>query len=117
VRLIFFGNLDAAESENILRNKPCGTYLVRFSVQYTSAFTISKTSNLTSSNKNGIVHQRFYFHPTFQKYYINENVYYDSVADLLAQERKNLSLTVACEGSPFNLILAQQTILGYVDIH
>lgn len=114
----FFGNIDAAESESFLRTKPVGTFLVRFSLQFAGAFTLSKTTNLKTSNKNGIVHQRFYFHQTQQKYYINveSNTFYDSIGDLISKERENLQLTTACEGSPFSAVASgQQTILGYVE--
>jgi serine/threonine protein kinase len=115
----FFGNLDAGDAEAFLRNKPCGTYLIRFSVQSSipGAFTLSKTSNLTASNKNGIVHQRFFFNSALQKYYITENVFYDSIPELIEKEMENLSLTIACAGSPFNSLsgVEPQTVLGYVE--
>jgi hypothetical protein len=115
----FFGNVDAGDAEAFLRNKPCGTYLIRFSVQSSipGAFTLSKTSTLTGSNKNGIVHQRFFFNSVLQQYYITENVFYDTISELIEKEMENLNLTIACAGSPFNSLsgVEPQTVLGYVE--
>jgi len=106
----FHGDISTIESEDRLRNKPDGTFLVRFSTSSPGCYTISKVSGGT-----GIKHRKILRVPG-GSFEINGR-HYRNVKELVRTESTVLGLQYACSGSRFTSLFYDRENLqggGYV---
>ncbi|KAN0014456.1 hypothetical protein ACTFIU_000774 [Dictyostelium citrinum] len=103
----FHGDISTSESENRLRQKPEGTFLVRFSTSEYGAYTISKVSK-----NGGISHQRI--HRPQGKFQVNNSKYL-SVKELITGEAQALGINTPCLGSRFLSLIYKAQLSGYIN--
>jgi len=112
----FHGSITQQESEQALRNKNYGTFLVRFSTSSFGAYAISKVT--TKNNCKVIFHHRFTYDLVSDTFVIKkenqEQKHYPTITTLLEQEKLELGLEQPCLGSPFTSIVMPEKSKGYV---
>ena len=101
----FHGQLTPQETENFLqRSKRAGTYLVRFSTPQESGGAPCFALSVLQKDQNTLHHLIFVQN---SKFLIN-NKPFDSLADLLLKERKDLGLGIPCTGSKFDSLFPEE---------
>jgi len=97
----FHGDLSQQESEDRLSDHPKGTYLIRFSSSAPGCFTISHIQK----NKQ-VCHQRVTHVPSKGFYFREER--YDTLRDLIKDQRKKHYFITPCPGSSFQKLFPKK---------
>eukprot|EP01123_Difflugia_compressa_P000145 TRINITY_DN10252_c0_g1_i1.p1 TRINITY_DN10252_c0_g1~~TRINITY_DN10252_c0_g1_i1.p1 ORF type:complete len:121 (+),score=21.11 TRINITY_DN10252_c0_g1_i1:3-365(+) len=114
----FHGSITTRESEQLLRSKSAGTFLVRFSTTSSGYYVISKV--VITNNSKVIHHQRFYHDVLSDCFVIKKNeredISFETLSKLVESLQQELYLTQPCLGSPFTdlLIPPGENVKAYV---
>ena len=101
----FHGDLSQEESEDRLNDQPKGTYLIRFSSSSPGCFTISHMSKTKL-----VCHQRV-THTPGKGFFFREGQY-DTLRDLIRDQRKKHYFITPCPGSVFQKLFPKKDKKG-----
>jgi len=112
--LWFHGGIEYDDAVHKLKNKPPGTFLIRFSSKdHPNCFTISKVNA-----KSKIMHQRILHKSTSPEVSTSEGKTYPSLEELVAHGHSALKLSIPCPESPYtHLFTAGHTNIGIYDVN
>src|SRR3990167_1413706 len=97
----FHGDVTQEQAEDRLTDQPKGSFLVRFSSSAPGCFTISHISK-----KQQLCHQRVTYIPS--KGFEFWNVHYQSLRELIKEQRKKHYFVSPCGGSPYQKIFPKK---------
>jgi len=102
----FHGDISARVAEYQLKNKPLGTFLVRFSTASFGSYTLSYVTTPTIIN-----HLRFSY-SSQSNIFESGNTEYLSINQLITSKTQLLGLSLPCLGSKY-VVLEQEDNFGY----
>eukprot|EP01097_Dermamoeba_algensis_P010016 TRINITY_DN7225_c0_g1_i1.p1 TRINITY_DN7225_c0_g1~~TRINITY_DN7225_c0_g1_i1.p1 ORF type:complete len:535 (-),score=119.92 TRINITY_DN7225_c0_g1_i1:47-1573(-) len=106
-QFFFYGNISQEKAENLLRNKPPGTFLLRFS-RTPGSFAISRS--ISSGGKTAVDNLRITY--SHGKYSLPGNLENEDLIALIKQAAPAIGLRYAVT-SPFQHLFVQASRLGY----